>query len=176
MRAKSLTNKKKKQQPISFVGRYEVTVLTDKRIILPANVIRQLRDHGTERILPCKLPGSRALALCPENLWGRWVNKIKKSFPCLRTHNGAITFLIPWQPISWDTKGRITLPRRAREYTGIKADDTVIIMGMDYCFELWPEKEFNDRVRECEADLRKSVQFSLPIENVLNSAKDLKSH
>ncbi len=138
MRASSLKAKKKKHRSISFVGRYEVTVLTDRRIILPANVIRQLRDHGSERVFPSKLPGSRALVLCPENLWGHWVKKLKKSFPCLRTHNGARTFLVPWQPVGWDTKGRITLPRRAREYAGIKADDTAIIMGMDYCFELWP--------------------------------------
>ena len=176
MRATSLKAKKKKPHPISFVGRYEVTVLTDRRIILPANVIRQLRDHGSERVFPGKLPRSRALVLCPENLWDHWVKKLKKSFPCLKTYNGARTFLVPWQPLSWDTKGRITLPRRAREYAGIKADETVIIMGMDYCFELWPEKEFNKITQECEATLRKSAQPSIPIENILYSAKDRKSH
>ena len=176
MRATSLKAKKKKPRSISFVGRYEVTVLTDRRIILPADVIRQLRDHNAERVFPGRLPGSRALVLCPENLWGNWVKKLKKSFPCLRTYNGARTFLVPWQPVGWDTKGRITLPRRAREYAGIKADETAIIMGMDYCFELWPEKEFNKIIQECEATLRKSVQPSLPIENVFYPAKDRKSH
>lgn len=149
---------KKQQRSISFVGRYEVTVLADRRIILPANVIQQLKDHSVERVLVGRLPGLKALVLCPENLWGHWVKKLKKSFPCLKTHNGAITFLIPWRPIDWDAKGRITLPRRAREHAGIKADETAIIIGMDYCFELWPEKEFNDRVRECEAVLFKSIQ------------------
>jgi DNA-binding transcriptional regulator/RsmH inhibitor MraZ len=171
-----LKAKKKKQRSISFVGRYEVTVLTDRRIILPANVIRQLRDHGTERVIPSKLPGSRALVLCPENLWGHWVKKLRNSFPCLMTHDGARTFLIPWQPVRWDTKGRITLPRRARDYAGIKANDTAIIVGTNYCFELWSEKDFNDKVQECEATLRKSVQPSLPIENVFYPAKDRKSH
>ncbi len=165
---------KKQQRSISFIGRYEVTVLNDRRIILPADVIRQLRDHSTERILPGMLPGSRALVLCPENLWDHWVNKLKKSFPCLKTHNGAKIFLIPWQPIGWDTKGRITLPRRAREYAGIKAEETAIIMGTDYCFELWSEKNFNDKVRECEATLRKSVQPTLPIKDVFYPAKDRK--
>ena len=176
MRATSLKAKKKKQRSISFVGRYEVTVLTDQRIILPADVIRQLRDHGKKRIFPSKLPGSRALVLCPENLWGHWVKKLKKSFPCLRTHNGAITFLIPWQPIGWDTKGRITLPRRAREYAGIKANETAIIVGADYCFELWSEKEFQEIIQGCEAALHKSVQPALSIENILYPAKGRKSH
>ena len=174
---RTISSKAKKQQcSISFVGRYEVTVLTDRRIILPADVIRQLRDLNAERAFHGRLPGSRALVLCPENLWGNWVKKLKKSFPCLRTHNGARTFLVPWQPVGWDTKGRITLPRRAREHAGIKADETAIIMGMDYCFELWPEKEFNKIIQECEATLRKSIQPSLPIENVFYPAKDRKSH
>jgi DNA-binding transcriptional regulator/RsmH inhibitor MraZ len=176
MRANLLKAKKKKPRPISFVGRYEVTVLTDRRIILPVNVIRQLKDHNAKKILPGKLPGSKAIVLCPENLWNHWVKKLKKSFPCLKTYNGARTFLVPWQPVGWDTKGRITLPRRAREHAGIKADETVIIMGMDYCFELWPEKEFNKIIQECEATLRKSVQPSLPIETVFYPAKDRKSH
>ena len=175
MRSNSLKSKKKKSHSISFVGRYEVTILTDRRIILPCNVIRQLRDHGSERVLPCKLPGSRALVLCPENLWDYWIKKLKKSFPCLKTYNGTRTFLVPWQPIGWDSKGRITLPRRAREYAGIKADDTAIIMGIDYCFELWPEKEFNKIIQECEATLRKSVQPLIPIKNVSYPSKDQKS-
>ena len=156
MRTTSIKSRKQ-QHSFSFIGKYEVTVLTDNRIILPADVVRQLRDHGSEKVFPSKLPGSRALVLCPENLWDYWVKKLKKSFPCLKTYNGARTFLVPWQPVGWDTKGRITLPRRAREYAGIKADDTAIIMGMDYCFELWPEKEFNKIIQECEAALHKTV-------------------
>ena len=156
MRTDSLKSKKQRRS-ISFVGRYELTILTDRRIILPTDVIRQLKDRGAERIFPGKLPGSRALVLCPENLWGHWANKLKKSYPCLKNHNGIRTFLIPWQPISWDTKGRITLPRRAREYAGIKADETAIIIGAGCCFELWSEKELNEIMQEFEAAIRKSL-------------------
>jgi DNA-binding transcriptional regulator/RsmH inhibitor MraZ len=167
---------KKQQQSFSFVGRYEVTVLTDRRIILPADIIRQFRELSIERIFPSRLPGSRALVLCPENLWDQWVNKLKKSFPCLTTHNGARTFLIPWRPIGWDSKGRITLPRRAREYAGIKAEETAIIMGTGYCFELWSEKEFNEIIQECEAALKKSIQSFSTTENIALLAKAQKSH
>jgi len=156
MRTTSLKSKKQ-QHSFSFIGKYEVTVLTDNRIILPVDVIRQLKDHNAKKIFPGRLPGSKALVLCPENLWDRWINKIKKSYPFLRTHDGARAFLIPWQPVGWDTKGRITLPRRAREYAGIKKNETAIIVGTDYCFELWSEKEFNDKVRECEDALLKSI-------------------
>lgn len=168
--------KTKQQNPsISFVGNYEVTVLGDRRIILPADVIRQLRDHSTKSIFPGRLPGSRAIVLCPVNLWDHWTNKLKKKFPCLKNLSGARIYLVPWQPISWDSKGRITLPRRAREYAGIKAEETVIIMGTDYCFELWSEKEFNEILKECEAALRKSVKSRLSIINIVSPPKKRKS-
>jgi len=93
--------------------------------------------------------------LCPENLWSCWINKLNKIFPCLQTQNGARTFLIPWQPISWDAKGRITLPRRAREHADIKAGETAFIVGTDYYFELWSDNEFRKKERECEAALLK---------------------
>ena len=176
MRAASLKAKKKKHRPVTFVGRYEVTVLTDQRIILPADVIRQLKNHSIERVFIGRLPGSKALVLCPENLWGCWIKKIKKSFPCLRTHVGSRSFLIPWQTIRWDNKGRITLPRRAREYACIKANETAIIMGTDYRFELWSEKEYDEIINECESALHKSVRYPLSIENIVSPPKKRKSN
>lgn len=176
MRTISFKAKKKRQRPISFVGKYEVAVLTDKRIILPSDVIQQLKAYSIKSVLVGRLPRSKALVLCPENLWDRWINKVKKSFPCLRTHDGARSFLIPWQPIHWDNKGRITLPRRAREYAGIKANETAIIIGMDYRFELWSEKEYNEIINECEAALEKSAQSLLSIQNILSPPKKRKSN
>ena len=171
MRATSL-KAKKQQRSISFVGKYEVTVLTDRRIILPTNVRRQLRDHSIERLFPGKLPGLRALVLCPENLWSHWVNSLKKSFPCLGIRNGARTFFIPWQPVSWDTKGRITLSRRAREYAGIKANESAIIIGTDFWFELWSEIEFDEIIRECEVALHRPTQPLLSTENSVPPKQD----
>lgn len=145
--------KKQLLQSFSFVGKYEVSVLSDYRIILPINVLRQFNIYRIKRILLSRLPGLKALVLCPEGLWEHWVNMQKKSFPCLETHNGARTFLVPWQPIHWDTKGRITLPRQAKKLIGINASDTVLIIGNKYCFELWHEKEFNKIALECEDSL-----------------------
>jgi DNA-binding transcriptional regulator/RsmH inhibitor MraZ len=149
---------KQQQRSFLFVGKYEVTVLSDQRITLPAGVIRQLQDHGVRRVFPGRLPCLRALVLCPETFWGQWTNKLKKSFPRLESHSGAKDFLIPWQPISWDAKGRIVLPRRAREYAGIQPDHTVIILGNDGCFELWSEERFDETTQECEAILERSIQ------------------
>ena len=90
---------------ISFIGKYQVSVLSDERIILPVGVISQLEDNGIKKVLVGKLPEFKALILCPETLWSKWIYKIKRKFPCLKTLEGARTFLIPWQSIHWDTKG-----------------------------------------------------------------------
>ena len=155
---------KQKQNSISFVGKYELTVLSDFRIILPADVMRQLKLYDIKKLLPGRIPDTKALVLCPETLWSMWISKLKKNFPCLENHKGARSFLIPWQPIGWDSKGRISLPRRARDLIGIKSDQTAIILGNDYCFELWSEENFDKITRECEAFLQRSSQYLLPTE------------
>jgi DNA-binding transcriptional regulator/RsmH inhibitor MraZ len=148
---------RKRRYSIPFFGIYEVTVLSDRRIILPAGVMRQFKDRGIEEVLSGKYPARKALILCPETLWSKWCDGLKRKFPCLRTHDGAKTFLIPWQPSNWDSKGRMSLPRQARDYAGIKANDTVILIGMNYYFELWAEEEFARITRECEIALAESV-------------------
>ena len=149
---------KRKQISVSFVGKYELTVLSDSRVILPIDVIRQLKDQGIKRLLPARLPDLRALLLCPEIFWDQWRMTLIRRFPCLKTNNGARAFLIPWQPITWDSKGRISLPRRAREFVGIEPYQTVIILGNNYYFELWPEESFNEITRECEDVLQRSAR------------------
>lgn len=113
-----------------------MSVLGDERIILPIGIISRLEDNGIKKILVGKLPGYKALILCPEALWGRWLNKIRRMFPCLKNHDGARTFIIPWQPVQWDTKGRISLPKQARDYAAIREYDPIIILGINYYFEL----------------------------------------
>ena len=172
----TLSKTKKRQCSISFVGKYEATVLSDKRTILPSGVIRQLKDHDVEKVLLGRLPGFKALVLCPEILWDKWVSRIKKRFPCLSNHDGARSFLIPWQPISWDSRGRISLPRRARDYVGAKAYDAVTLVGTDFYFELWAEEEFTRITRECEIALRRSIQPLRSVGNGILPANDLKTH
>ena len=143
---------------VSFIGKYEITVLGDGRIILPTDVIQQLKNHNTKRLLPSKIPGLKALVLCPETHWNQWIYKLKREFPCLKTNNGARTFFVPWKPIIWDSKGRITLPRRAREYVELKPCHAAIILGNHLYFELWSEEEYTKITRECEATLHESIQ------------------
>jgi len=64
---------KQKQGTVSFVGKYELTVLSDWRIILPADVIRQLTIYNIKKILPGRIPCLNAIVLCPEALWGLWI-------------------------------------------------------------------------------------------------------
>ncbi len=152
---------KSRHHPISFIGKYEITVLGDQRLILPSKVIQQLRHHDIDELLIGKLPGSNALIMCPEALWGRWLDKLNSRFPSLQAYAGARSFLIPWQPIHWDAKGRISLPRRAREHIGITAHDDAILVGTGFYFELWGEDQFNQITQECEFALRETIESPL---------------
>jgi len=154
---------KNTQSTVSFIGKYEITVLDDQRLILPSDVIRQLNYHGVRKVLPGRLPGFNALVLCPETLWEKWLKKLKRNFPSLKTHSGARSFLIPWRPTTWDSKGRISLPRRARSHLGLNAHDTAILIGTGFYLELWTEEEYDTITQECELAIRQMAQPRLPL-------------
>jgi len=148
---------KAKKRSISFIGQYEMTVLDDHRLILPSDVLRQLEHQGVDKVLAGRLPGFNALILCPEGLWDDWLTKLRKDFPGIETHYGARSFLIPWGPTTWDSKGRISLPRRARNHLGINTHDIAILVGTGFCFELWSEEEFTRITQDCELALGKTI-------------------
>jgi DNA-binding transcriptional regulator/RsmH inhibitor MraZ len=156
---------KKQLNSINLFSQYEATVLADRRVILPTDVRQQFQGHGVEKICFGKLPGLKALVLCPENLWAQWTSDLEKTFPCLKTHAGARTFLTPFKPVGWDSKGRITLPYAAHNYAGIEIAGTVILVGRGYYCELWAEAELGRIAAECESALRQLRQSAQVFEN-----------
>lgn len=134
-----------------------MTVLDDHRLILPSDALRQLERQGVDKVLAGRLPGFNALILCPEALWDDWLIKLTRDFPGIEAHYGARSFLIPWQPVKWDSKGRISLPRRARNYLGINSHETAILVGAGFYFELWSEEEFTRITKDCEIAIGKTT-------------------
>lgn len=150
-------NTEKQNTSIGLIGQHEVTVLEDGRIKLPSHLRRQLENAGVHVLLPGRVPGLKALVLCPEHLWHRWVHQLQKQFLNFKSHPGARVYCTPCKPITWDSQGRISLPALAYNYAGIKAEATVFITGMDYYLEIWAEEEFSKITLECERALLRPV-------------------
>jgi len=143
---------------IGLIGRHEITVLDDGRIILPSDIVHLLQAAGVKKLYPAEIPGLKALVLCPEQLWNRWVAHLETKFPTIKTHPGARAYLTPFKPVAWDSQGRISLPALASNHAGIRARGTVVIIGNTYYMELWAEDEFSKIRQGCEDALRKTDQ------------------
>ena len=74
---------KNRQQRPGFVGEYEATVLGDGRLRLPDQVVRQLRAHNARQLWVTAIPGTKAVVLCPEASWVRWVGGKRPVNPIL---------------------------------------------------------------------------------------------
>ena len=147
-----------RKQHIRFFGQYEVTVLGDGRIILPAKVRQQLKHAGGKKIWLAKQPGVKALVICPNATWSQWSEDIKNRCTFLNTPAGARAYLAASEPTTWDQKGRINLPSRLISYAAIKSHSTAVIIGIDGYFELWQEKAFNEMVEDIDGTIRKSMR------------------
>lgn len=143
---------------IGLTGQCEVTVLEDGRIILPSDILRLLYHHHVQKLCAGRIPGLKALVLCPEQFWDRWISHLETKFPVLKTHPGATAYLTPFKPVAWDSQGRISLPALASNHAGIVRGGAVVLIGRDYHIELWAEAEFSKTMRECENALRAADQ------------------
>lgn len=151
-------SKKDSHFDISIIPQYEVTVLEDSRILLPIEFRRRLAACGVKKLYPGKIPGMKAVILCPQQWWSRWTDYLQTQFPSLKTHPGARAYLTPFKSIGWDPQGRISLPADVHNYAGIKRKTTAVILGKDYYLELWSEEEFSKAVLDCERQLTKLNQ------------------
>jgi len=148
----------KQDSSAGLIGQWDITVLDDGRIELPADVLRMLQSLGSSwyRLCPGRIPREKALVLCPEQFWDRWKEALLSRFPLLKTHPGAAAYLNPFKPIGWDAHGRISLPAPACYYAGIRKGVPVVLVGKEYCLNLWTEGEFKEAMEDCETALARA--------------------
>jgi DNA-binding transcriptional regulator/RsmH inhibitor MraZ len=146
---------KQRVSDTGFLGVDEATVSGDCRIRLPRSAVRQLRKQRVGRLWLGIVPQAKALVLCPEGTWDRWVEGLQKQYPNLDTPRGFRAFLSPSKRITVDGKGRISVQgaKRLREHAGIGIGQTVVVVGMGDYFELWDEGAFRDTMAQSERDL-----------------------
>lgn len=148
----------KQDSSVGLVGQWDITVLDDGRIKLPGDVLDVLQSSGlsSHRLWPGRMPLAKVLILCPEPLWDRWREALLSQFPSLKTHPGATAYLDPFKPIRWDAHGRISLPAPACYYAGIRKGVSLVLVGKEYCLNLWTEGEFKEAMEDCEAALARA--------------------
>ncbi len=132
----------KKEHKLEFLGEFELTVMDDGRIRLPSKVRTLLDKHKIKKLRPTILPNEKAIALCPEQFWPKWIEKLFREDSSHSTFQKERRYLTPSTPLGWDKNGRIYIPKSLSKYAGIPPGKTVIIAALTNHLEIWEENEY----------------------------------
>lgn len=164
----SIMISRRRQQHMCFFGQYDVTVLGDRRIILPAKVRQQISDADEGTVWLARVPDVKALVICPDATWAQWRKTIKERFSFLNTPAGVRAYMAASEPTKWDKKGRISLPPPLSSYAAIDSYPSAVIVAMETYFELWSEQIFDKMVTESHGTIPSHMA---PQENRRQSCK-----
>jgi DNA-binding transcriptional regulator/RsmH inhibitor MraZ len=149
---------RKHQQPGAFFGQHETRLLEDGRIVLPVEVVRQLRDIEADNIWLGLIPNRPVLVICPGTQWDTWLRDLRCQFPFLNTPDGYMAFVSPSKLCEIDGQGRIYVSAMLRRHLGNNPGPNVVVVGAKDHFEIWTLSAFDDMVQKCrEAVLRTSM-------------------
>lgn len=121
-----------------FIGTIEAKVDTKGRTIVPAVFRKVLQELGEERVVLRKDDFQHCLVIYPESTWSCLVDTMRSRLNRWDPQQQMMfrQFVADVEVQQPDSMGRILIPRRYQQMTGIER--SVKVIGMDDCIELWP--------------------------------------
>ena len=131
---------------ITFTGNYPCRVDGKGRLLFPAGLKRQMGTNAQERFVVRKDIFNKCLDIYP---WEEWEIQIKKLRSRLNPYNREHdNFLIEFHKgtadISFDTSGRILIPKWLLDWAGIGSGD-ITLVGQDSRIQLWASNVYEGR-------------------------------
>ena len=119
-----------------FIGEYQHTIDTKKRLALPAKFRKEL---GTSVVITRWL--DNCLVVYPEKEWQIMSDKLGKLPASQAEARGFARILLGGAMlVDLDNLGRILVPEYLKEYAGLKKN--VVICGLFNRLEIWDEKKW----------------------------------
>ncbi len=127
----------------AFIGDFSCKLDAKGRIVLPAPFKKIMVTNGSDRFVVRKDLFENCLVLTPFNQWEGELEKIRAKLNTYnRDHNNFIrAFFKGLAEVSFDSNGRILIPRRLKEQIGVGGE--VVLVGVDSHIEIWDDNEFN---------------------------------
>ena len=135
-------------EQMEFRGDYEPTLAEDGRLRLPQEMIEQLVHYNVYQVWLGRLFHGKGLVLCPESKWQQWRRNSEKEVPQLKERVAKSAFWAGSDLRKWDRKNRLYIPQILAEWSDILAGRELLLLAVDYYFELWDRghyQEFVDR-------------------------------
>lgn len=135
----------------TFIGDYDCKVDDKGRILFPSSLRKQINSASPDRFVVKKDIYEDCLVLYLTEEWDRQTQIIRKNTnPYNRNHNQFIReFFRGTAEVTLDSNGRLLLPRKLLDLTGINKD--VVLAGMNGKIEIWAKNKYESGQMDSEA-------------------------
>ena len=136
---------------IQFLGNIEAKADAKGRVFIPAPFRKQLQAASEERLVLRKDVYQDCLVLYPESVWFATQNQLRCRLNKWNANHQLIfrQFVSDVEIITMDGNGRILIPKRYLQITGIQSD--VRFIGVDNKIEIWAKERAEKLFMEPEA-------------------------
>ena len=119
---------------IRFLGNIEAKADAKGRVFIPAQFRRQLQSGSEDKLIMRKDVFQDCLVLYPEEVWNEELDELRQRLNKLIFRQ----FVSDVEIITMDGNGRILIPKRYLQITGIQSD--VRFIGVDNKIEIWAKE------------------------------------
>ena len=118
---------------IRFLGNIEAKADAKGRVFIPAQFRRQLQSGSEDKLI-------MRLVLYPEEVWNEELDELRQRLNKWNANHQLIfrQFVSDVEIITMDGNGRILIPKRYLQITGIQSD--VRFIGVDNKIEIWAKE------------------------------------
>lgn len=145
---------------IRFLGTIEAKADAKGRLFIPAQFRKQLQAAAEERLILRKDIFQDCLVLYPESSFNEELTELRKRLSKWDSKHQLIfrQFVSDLEMITPDNNGRILIPRRYLQMTGITSE--VRFIGMDNNIEIWSKAKTDKPFMDAQT-------FGLEIEKIM---------
>lgn len=125
---------------IQFLGNIEAKADAKGRVFIPASFRKQLQIASEERLVLRKDVFQDCLVLYPESIWFKTQDQLRQRLSKWNAKQQQVfrQFVSDAEIMVPDGNGRILLPKRYLQMTGIQSD--VRFIGVDNTIEIWAKE------------------------------------
>ena len=142
---------------INLIGTYECTVDNKGRIMIPAQLKKQLDGFTTEPFILKRSVFQNCLELFPYNEWKLMMDKVNKLNRFVKKNNDFIRmYTAGVKSIDLDSNGRLLVPKDLIAIS--KLTKNVVLSSSINIIEIWDKDEYEESINDPKVDFAKLTE------------------
>ncbi len=142
---------------VNLIGTYECTVDNKGRIMIPAQLKKQLDGFTTEPFILKRSVFQNCLELFPFSEWKLMMDKVNKLNRFVKKNNDFIRmYTAGVKPIDLDSNGRLLVPKDLIAIS--KLTKHVVLSSSINIIEIWDKDEYEKSINDPKVDFAKLTE------------------